>query len=726
DYAIEMPNGEVAIQGRIDDQIKLRGLRIEIGEIESNISRYPGIKQNAVFIREINNNDHLCAYFTAEDEIDINLLKRYLQNKLTKYMVPTVFMQIDEMPQTPNGKIDIKKLPKPTLNLDYVEPENELEEKLFEFVSSLNNTEKFGTTDDLYSIGFSSLTLMKLNSMIHREFEVNLEIASLFNNPTIKNLAYHIENDVSSQVDVDSIREIAKDMKYFPLTSNQLGIYYECMQSPEEVIYTMPSVIKFNKDINPEKLKNAIITTIESHPYLKTRIVTDDDAELKQKRCDDVAIDEIQIVEVDEITNGEILENDSTYFNLDGDQLFRFKIYDTPTQTILFSDFHHIITDGESQNNLFSDIIKAYNGEELSEEIIDGYVYSLIEKETAESESSKKYFQKKFAKGFESTVLTTNLHGDPDKGNINLLFDSIDSKFVRHFCKDHAISPNVLFLAVISLNLSKYTFSDKALITTIFNGRANSDYRDTQGMLVKTLPVLIDGKNREMMVEDFIKVVDESWKGALVHSNYPYTKLSEEYGLKPEFFYVFQEFFEDEDITVNDEKYEVESIDGTVTTEYKVSLNVYDDGEEINIVLEYNDELYSEEYIQNFLLSMKQILVQFFVNDMDKLRLCDVQLVDEDELPEFVEIQNKILHERFEKQVDENPDNVALVTCDVTLTYGELNQKANRIANALIKEGVEPKNNILVMLHRNSDLIASILGILKAGCAFIPIDLEYP
>ena len=79
DYAIEMPNGEVAIQGRIDDQIKLRGLRIEIGEIESNISRYPGIKQNVVIIREINNNDHLCAYFTADDEIDINLLKESLQ-----------------------------------------------------------------------------------------------------------------------------------------------------------------------------------------------------------------------------------------------------------------------------------------------------------------------------------------------------------------------------------------------------------------------------------------------------------------------------------------------------------------------------------------------------------------------------------------------------------------------------------------------------------------------
>ena len=111
DFAVELPDGEIVIKGRLDDQIKLRGLRIEIGEIESNIDKYPRIKQNVVVVKEINNAEHLCAYFTAEDEIDINLLKRYLQNKLTKYMVPTVFMQIDEMPQTPNGKIDFKQLP---------------------------------------------------------------------------------------------------------------------------------------------------------------------------------------------------------------------------------------------------------------------------------------------------------------------------------------------------------------------------------------------------------------------------------------------------------------------------------------------------------------------------------------------------------------------------------------------------------------------------------------
>ncbi len=110
DYAIARRNGEIDIKGRIDNQIKLRGLRIEIGEIESNISKYPSIKQCVVVIKEINNNDHLCAYYVADEKIEVNSLKEFLKDKLTKYMVPTAYMQLDEMPQTPNGKTDLKAL----------------------------------------------------------------------------------------------------------------------------------------------------------------------------------------------------------------------------------------------------------------------------------------------------------------------------------------------------------------------------------------------------------------------------------------------------------------------------------------------------------------------------------------------------------------------------------------------------------------------------------------
>ena len=723
DYAIELPNGNLVIKGRIDNQIKLRGLRIEIGEIESNIARFPHIKQVVVLIKRINDVEHLCAYFTGDENIDINLLKRYLGNKLTEYMVPTVFMQLDEMPISPNGKTDIKRLPKPKLNLDYVEAESETEKKLVEFVSSIADTARFGITDDLYELGFTSLTLMKLNSMIFNETNVNIDITSLFTNPTIQSLADRIDNHIESDIDIDEIIETAKDMDYFPLTENQLGIYYECMQT-EKIKYTMPMGIRFDSNIDPDKLKESVIKTIEAHPYLKTRIINTDDGKILQKRCDDAEIEEIEIVEIDSISNEEIMKRDIKPIPLDNNQLFRFKIYKTPEQTVLFSDFHHIITDGVSLDNFFKDVAKAYKGEEIESEMIDGYAYSLIEEETPISEVSEKFFKNQFAKGIESTVLTPNINGDPDIGNIKLVSDEIGSIFIRDFCQDHSISPNVLFMTAIILCLNKFTFSDKSLITTIFNGRANSNYSNTQGMLVKTLPIIVDGENREMMVEDYIKIVDKAWKDALTHSNYPYTKLSEDYQLKPEFFYSYHESLVNE-LELEGKGYKTIDLDGTVSTDYKVNMDIFDDGEHINAYIEYNDQIYTEDYIKKFLFSVKYILFQFFVNDMDKLRICDIEL-DESETPVFEELDNPILHKRFEKQVIEKADDVALVACDATLTYWQLNEKSNRIANALIRRGVKPRSNVLVMLNRNSNLIASILGVLKAGCAFVPIDPEYP
>ncbi|WP_303737905.1 non-ribosomal peptide synthetase [Methanobrevibacter millerae] len=724
DYAIELPDGEIDIKGRIDNQIKLRGLRIEIGEIESNISRFPAINRNIVVIKEINGTEHLCAYFTADSEIDIKLLERYLNSKLTKYMVPTVFIQIDEMPQTPNGKTDLKALPEPSLNLNHVEAETETEKLIFKIVSSLTEVDDFGVTDDLYALGFTSLTLMKLNSLIYNETDVNIEITDLFNNPTVQSLADKIDNNIDTQVDLDEVTKTAESMEYFPLTTNQLGIYYECAQS-DEIKYTMPSAIRFDSNIDPEKLKAAIIETIEAHTYLKTRIITTPEGELRQKRCDDAEIDEIEIVEIDSITDREIMDRDIKYIPLDDNQLFRFKIYKTPTETILFLDFHHIITDGVSQDLLFDDIINAYEGNELNSEIVDGFVYSLIEQELSDNEVSKAYYQNKFAQGFESTVLTPNLNGNPDEAKIRLIEDTMDSTFVRLFCKDHSISPNVLFMSATFLALNKFTFSDKALITTIFNGRSNSNYFDTQGMLVKTLPLMVSGENREMMIEDFIKVVDKSWKDSLVHSNYSYTTLSEEYQLKPEFFYAYHGAFEADNVELEGKTYEMIDLDGTVATDYKINMDVFDDGESISLYIEYNDQIYSEDYVTKFLNAVKHILFQFFINDMDKLRISDIELASKFEMVEFEEVVNPFLHKRFEAQVDNKADEIALVA-EKELTYKELNEKANRIANALIKKGVNPKSNILIMLPRNSDLIASIIGVLKAGCAFIPLDLKFP
>ena len=198
DYAIELPNGEIDIKGRIDNQIKLRGLRIEIGEIESNIGNFPDIKQNIVVIKKINNTEHLCAYFTAEDEIDTDELKEYLKERLTKYMVPTVFMQLDEMPQLPNGKTDTKRLPEPKMEIKYVAPETKLEQELCTIFSNILNIETVGAEDNFFEIGGTSLIASKLIiELLKQDYTVKYD--DVFHNQTPRKLAKFLSGEVDEE-----------------------------------------------------------------------------------------------------------------------------------------------------------------------------------------------------------------------------------------------------------------------------------------------------------------------------------------------------------------------------------------------------------------------------------------------------------------------------------------------------------------------------------------------
>jgi len=174
DLAMRDDEGKYFIHGRIDNQIKLRGLRIEIGEIESLINKFEGIKSVAVSVKKIKGNEHLCSYFTVEEDykkdnlaeneysIDISSLKEYLSQKLTYYMVPTVYMELDKLPETLNGKTDMKNLPVPVLISDYVAPRNNVEAFFTEIFENIFGLDKVGITDNFFEIGGTSLLVTKI------------------------------------------------------------------------------------------------------------------------------------------------------------------------------------------------------------------------------------------------------------------------------------------------------------------------------------------------------------------------------------------------------------------------------------------------------------------------------------------------------------------------------------------------------------------------------------
>ena len=187
-------SGQLEYLGRIDSQVKLRGFRIELGEIETLIGKYPGIMMESVQVKTVAGVQHLCAYYTASSPIDVDALRAFLTKSLTDYMVPTAYIQLDTMPLTPNGKINTKMLPEPHVKAEeIVLPETGTEQLLWNLVSDTLKTKEFGITTPLSHIGMTSLVAMRLAMSIQKEYQIQMSVAELIKEPTVKAIAAKID-----------------------------------------------------------------------------------------------------------------------------------------------------------------------------------------------------------------------------------------------------------------------------------------------------------------------------------------------------------------------------------------------------------------------------------------------------------------------------------------------------------------------------------------------------
>ena len=705
-------NGELYVHGRNDTQIKLRGLRIELSEIEGAIANYENITLSKVVVKKINSIEHLCAYFTAAGDINIEDLKQHLIDSIPEYMVPSYFTQLDEFPKTPNGKTDFKNLPEPEIDAEeFIKPRTEIEEKLFDMVSDILGTDGFGVNTDLFSVGLTSLTVIKLTSAIYSNLKAQLNVTEILKYKTIEKIAseIRIEDDKSSEV-----------QELYPLTPNQLGVYFDCIKDSQNTAYNLPKKMEFSEGIDADRLKSSIVKAIENHPYLKTVIVMEN-GEVYQKRRDSLKVDDL-IEMSDEANMDEFVKP----FKLDEGPLFRFRIVG---DSMLLADFHHIILDGTSLNILFDEIASIYDGRDYELEELDGFEYSLNEIKTQQSslyEEAKLFFANKIKEFDSATLIPQDINGDETEGNAAVEDIFIDKKSVDEFCSKSHISQNILFLAATTFVLNKFAFNRNALIATITNGRFNPNQEKTLAMMVKTLPLALK-LNSDSKLDEYLQYINGEWLNVLAYSSYPLTEISNEFDITPEILYAYHGKII-EDIEMGGMKVERESIDYE-GLKFKVSINVVEVDGRYRIFCEYNDQLYSEKIINTFLDSIRIVLNKFQTFAQDTL-MKDISIIENDDWGvddlEYEEIEEERLNKIFENQVELHPNRTILYADDGEFTYAQLNEKANRIAHSLIKRGVGPEDRVMFILNRNSNVMASIFGILKSGAAFIPVDSEYP
>ena len=392
DLARYNETGEIEFIGRLDNQVKLRGLRIELGEIENAMSGFEDISSAVADVKEIGGVQHLCGYFTARTRIDPDVLKDYLRTSLTEFMVPTALIQMDKFPLTNNGKVNRKLLPVPQITFEtIVAPQSHLEQQLFEILSDILMTKEFGINTNLFSLGLTSILAIKLSVKIQNKLGIIIQTKDILKFKTIRLLAeIGAKTTVSRSINPEGACE---KWDYYPLTENQMGLYYDWEKNRDALQYNIAAKLRFTTKIDVTKLKEAALAAVEAHPYLKTTLAIREN-KIVQVRRDEMPV-EIPVYMNPEAGMEAVLSSFIRPFNLFGGTLYRFQIHRTEFHTYFLFDFHHIVFDGASLTILLDDLKEAFEGRSLVQESFTAFDRALEEEALTGSEKykeAKEYF----------------------------------------------------------------------------------------------------------------------------------------------------------------------------------------------------------------------------------------------------------------------------------------------------------------------------------------------
>ncbi|MCR5212495.1 MAG: amino acid adenylation domain-containing protein, partial [Lachnospiraceae bacterium] len=604
-------NGDVEFHGRIDNQVKLRGLRVELGEIESVLGNYPGVRSCIVIVAK-GETDYLAAYFTADEKVDIKALKAHLSSYLTSYMVPQAFMQLDEMPMNLSGKIDKRALPEAVMvEEEIIQPENEIQEKILSVVKDVIGDVPVGITSDIFALGLSSVGCIRLCALLSEKFGKNIKVSDVFGKASVVEIEKLLGG--AQEAGDYSIREI------YPLSMNQAGIYVEWLRYPEDTTYNISDLYKLGEDVDTGRLAKAVDRAVKAHPYLFMTVVKNEMGEVEAKRRDDYPYS-TPVIKCDKLPVNEELVRP---FNLDSDKvLFRIEIYETKEGNFLLLDLHHIVGDGESESILLNDIDRAYFGEEIEKEKYTGYEFALDEAKARESEKyvrAKEWYDSVFA-GCGGETLPVK-EPDPSaghKGYVEVIGET-DGGHIRAYCKEKSLSLNAFFVTAFGLALKSYTASEHAVFTTIYNGRSDSRLTDSVTMLVKTLPVYLECPP-EGEVAEVIEDCQTFLLSAMANDIYSFAEISNAYDIRADIMLVFQgEYVHGE--RIGGEIAEMQEI-GSSRAMSGISIDVSLDGAKVVYEIDYDPSQYSDYTVKGLVRMMDIITGEFLSRD----RLIDVRL----------------------------------------------------------------------------------------------------
>lgn len=748
DLGTYQENGEILCLGRADHQVKIRGLRIELEEIEAILLEHPSIK-NCVTVKKVSPEGHefLCAYYTSFENINSADLRNALAHKLPNYMVPQYFVRLEALPYTPNGKIDKKALPEPDFaNLgtkhNIVEPRNEIEQTLINILKDLLKLNQISMEDSFYDLGGDSLSAIRLCSILYHKMHIQIAVKDILTYPVIMNLS----NFISSQIQATTLHiEPAERRDFYPASSAQKRIYYASQLEPNSVLYNVPGGLLLESLPDITKLENCLKELIKRHSSLRTYFALEDGT-LVQKVVDNFDF-KLDVLHSNLEQKESLVKDFIKPFNLHEAPLFRMKcILFENDKALLLIDMHHAIFDGTSLSILLEELCTLYNDGTLDAKNIDYKDFAIWENTYFNSklyEEDKKYWLEQFSSEIPVLDMPNTLPRTAKKSvNGDVIYFNLEDELsakILQVAKEQNVTPYMLLLASYFILLYKYTGQENIVIGTPIMNREKPELANLLGMFVNDL-AMFSHIDPNLDVASFLSYIKNLCLGAFEHQIYPFDELVKELKLKRDISRnpIFDTMF------IYQSNGFMPTNLGNIKTSYDIpnaniskldlALEIVPNENSFCCHFEYCTDIFTKNYMERLVTYYKTIL-QNLLKD-PSTSIANITMLPEEEITKILHDFNNTympygkdvtLVDLFEKQVELHPNDTAIVFEDTSLTYSELNQKANELAYLLVNHYKIKRNQIVgIMLNRSLETVISMLAILKAGAAYLLIDSSLP
>jgi amino acid adenylation domain-containing protein len=768
DLARYLPNGAIEFLGRIDFQLKIRGFRIELGEIESVLSKFGAIEQAVVLARENGAGDkQLVAYIVPEEGGDVSAanLKSYLRQHLPDYMTPSAFVSLEQLPLTPNGKVDRKALPAPEKTTatddNAAAPRTLFEEVLVEIWTDVLQLERVHINENFFELGGHSLLATQIVSRVSDSFHVSLPLRALFESPTVAGLAERIQTALISgqDLEVPAIQPVSREQA-LPLSFAQENLWLFEQLTPGTPTYNTCRSGRIWGPLNTEAVEAAFNGLLQRHEALRTSYEVYDTTPIQIVHPHEHY--KLPIIDLCDLPED---EREAAAFRLSSEDAQQpIDITRSPVararllrlgeeEHVFILSIHHIAYDLWSGGVLLGEMEQLYlahvEGEPaqlapLPVQCADFGVWqrNWLQGEVLERQLS--YWKEKLA-GLSATPL--DLPSDRPRPAVETMngaseyvrFPKTVNEAIQELARQEGVTQFMALLAVFQVLLHRYTNQDDLAVGSVIANRNRAELDNVVGFFDNPIVLRVDASGNPTFREFMLRVRDVAL-GAYTNQYLPFDLIVK--ALQPErtsnrtpfiqamfVFLLNYPAMEREIAGLKVVPYNLQS--GKAMFDLLFGLRASERGLEGELA--YNRDLFDASTVARMCRHFGQLLEAVVANPDGRIR--ELVMLSGEERAQLLSEWNDTrrdykldycINELFEGQVEQTPGRVALTCAGEQITYGDLNERANRLAHYLRGRGVGAEVRVGICLERSIDLVVGMLGVLKAGAAYVPLDPDYP